>query len=360
MSQISLTPAELQKLISDAVSAAITAHAANAPAPVAAVAAKKNYAAAPSKFNGDQTKFAIWMKSIRLYTEAIIDDDDKIAATMSYMTEGTAASWASAHEEEAQGWTWTEFKEALTKNFQDPDFEIELRNKILKLRVTDWDIRGYFTQLEELASQGGINLLTETTTTVATPPVTTIVRECDAFILDHIRKALPHTLIAAVTGYLGARKDQTLTTISLLTVTRATVKAQFLAQRVTYEDIRDAAISLAPSHKPTQSTSQGNSRFQRKGTSSSTPAKESGSDSSPKPSGSDVRTCYNCGKPGHIGRNCPEPDKRKVKKELDRKAAIRVLAMSTPEEMRKLFMEVTEAKAPAESKETSKDFPKDQ
>lgn len=97
MSNVVLTQAELSRLISDAVAAAINAHTAAQPA-AAPSAPKEVRLRNPDVFNGDRTKSKRFMADIDNYQSlnpSIYDTDEKkIAYALSYMRGGTAGPWA--------------------------------------------------------------------------------------------------------------------------------------------------------------------------------------------------------------------------------------------------------------------------
>ena len=95
--------------------------------------------AKPLIYNGSLTTYASWRRLISLYMTVnqtkFHDDNTKIACALSYMTEGTASTWAQAFFEEknatgtfAPG-TWADFTTRLDSTFKD----INLQKKAAKL-----------------------------------------------------------------------------------------------------------------------------------------------------------------------------------------------------------------------------------
>src|SRR5947209_7604853 len=114
------------------------------------------------------------------------------------MTSGSALTWVKGmittqHEFNS----WSDFTTALKKRFEDPDDLKKKRNELLHLKVVDWDIRGFFTRFEELATIIEITYQTKWAKEVDSEGV--YEDEClDDIFLDRIRAAMPKALDEAV------------------------------------------------------------------------------------------------------------------------------------------------------------------
>jgi len=151
---------------------------------------------------------------------------------------------------------------------------------------------------------------------------------------------------------------------------QATIEAVSAANFLGYEEFRDAAVGLSFTMKPRERKQEGTSQFQKKGTMPNRGEARTSEKKEPqlvKP-GMENTKCYNCGKYGHMGKECPLPDKRKKEKpkvkkeEEERKAAVCLLASQGPAELQALLEEVKEEKEAAlkVAAKGEKDFPKGQ
>jgi hypothetical protein len=289
-------------------------------------APKKNYAATPSKFDGDKTKFRAWRQALELYVVAIDDDEDKIAAALSYMNEGAASTWVSNHQAKLREGTWEEFLSALDVRFKDPQYLQKVRDDLWKLKVQDWDVPAYFTKFEELAGIAGIGLGTTTSFSSETGKVLILSRLDDVW-RDRIEKALPKELWASMAAKFRSEVDTLNVTLPLIGENEQTVTRKAIMDLgPTYEELRDTANELYMALKPIATNGTGSSgRFQKKDRRSS---KEKDDKEEAKPSGSKPE-CWNCGKTGHKAWNCPEPKKKKADKT---KVEVKVRAVSSKED----------------------------
>jgi hypothetical protein len=346
-------------------------------------APKKNYAATPSKFDGDKAKFRAWRQALELYVVAIDDDEDKIAAALSYMNEGTASTWVSNHQTRLREGTWEEFLTALDVRFKDPQYLQKVRDDLWKLKVQDWDVPAYFTKFEELAGIAGIGLGTTTSFNSETGKVLILSRLDDVW-RDRIEKALPRELWASMAGKFRSDVDTLNVTLPLIGENEQTVtKKAIMDLGPTYEELRDTANELYMALKPIATNGAGTSgRSQKKGKWSS---KEKDDKEEPKASGSSEKVCYNCSKTGHIARNCPEPRKKRAdktevkvkvravsseetkedskesKEDETKRLLIRALAAMSQEETKEVLGKVQAArKGKGKAKEEEEDFSEDQ
>ena len=327
----------------------------------ATVTSKKNYAAAPAKYDGDVTKFNSWMTAVGLYVEAIDDEGDKISAAMSYMTLGDALTWVQGflHSGERIE-SWYHFTRLLRERFEDPDHLQKKRDELMRLRVVDWDVRAYFTKFEELA------------TLVKIPFKTKFAKEPNSdeeypdqilseLIFDRIKAAMPKPLESAIETALEAEAGMVRRFAEDMLgddddddkeSKKKEVRKAFKASVLTYERFREHAIKLAPKTKPASpfnKEGKGRTSSDRKATQGSAAKKEEGGSSSKEFKG----TCFNCGERGHRATECPQPNKKAEKKKA---AVLRSLSGWSKDEIAALLKE--HAALPQDK--AKEDFPKDQ
>ena len=118
--------------------------------------------AKPLVYNGSLTTYASWRRSLALYmtvnTTKFPDDNTRIACALSYMTEGTASTWAQAFFEEksatgtfAPG-TWTNFTDRLNETFKDINIQKKATKALLEkeLSINKEGPEGFFAEYEIL------------------------------------------------------------------------------------------------------------------------------------------------------------------------------------------------------------------
>ena len=98
------------------------------------------------------------------------DDMAKIACTLSYMTKGTANTWAQAFFEEKAltgtlvPGTWTDFQSRLNSTFKDVNLQVKAVKSLLgdKFDIDKEGSKGFFANYEILVREA--NIVTGTTT----------------------------------------------------------------------------------------------------------------------------------------------------------------------------------------------------
>ena len=119
--------------------------------------------AKPLVYNGSLTTYSSWRRSLALYmtvnTTKFPDDASKIACALSYMTEGTASTWAQAFFEEKGGTstftpgTWTNFSDKLDATFKDINLQKKAAKSLLEgeLSIDKGGPERFFADYEILA-----------------------------------------------------------------------------------------------------------------------------------------------------------------------------------------------------------------
>ena len=123
----------------------------------------------PKNFNGDVTIGKQWATSVQTYLylnqEIYNTDEKKIIFTLSFMTEGTAASWA--HQKSASalatiggnyvGWgSWEQFKVDFDKSFDYGDHALRARQKLQNLKQTG-SVDEFISEFRTLWGLSGIS-----------------------------------------------------------------------------------------------------------------------------------------------------------------------------------------------------------
>ena len=124
--------------------------------------------AKPLIYNGSLTTYASWRRSISLYMTVnqtkFPDDNTKIACALSYMTEGTASTWAQAFFEEKNATgtfvpgTWADFTTRLDATFKDINLQKKATKALLEKEISI-DKEGperFFAEYEILARDAGL------------------------------------------------------------------------------------------------------------------------------------------------------------------------------------------------------------
>ena len=90
----------------------------------------------PSSFDGSHSKYHDWLCQVKLFHRGkhLTADDDKIISTLSYMTEGSAATWAQRyaddHLDSPSMGKWDEFAAELDSSFKDHTATKKARDKV--------------------------------------------------------------------------------------------------------------------------------------------------------------------------------------------------------------------------------------
>jgi Retrotransposon gag protein len=116
---------------------------------------------APSDFTRDRTKTKKFLQEIELYIRAnpstYSDDEKKCILALSFMTEGTAATWAQNHvDQNTNLGTWADLKAAIKKAFSPIDDAGMVRTELKELRQGQGDLEDYITQFKILKGRCGI------------------------------------------------------------------------------------------------------------------------------------------------------------------------------------------------------------
>ena len=132
------------------------------------MATNESIVAKPLAYDGSLSTYATWRRSLTLYmaTNAtkFPDDTAKIACALSYMTEGTANTWAQAFFEEksttgtfAPG-TFTAFVDQLNATFRDVNRQAKAAKNLLenKFDINKTGPEGFFADYEILAREADI------------------------------------------------------------------------------------------------------------------------------------------------------------------------------------------------------------
>jgi hypothetical protein len=138
-----------------------------APAPAAvalpSVTAPTLKLAKPTPFNGKKELFLTFIRQMEMQfalARPSPDDTAKIVATISYMTEGLAATWANSFCDQAIGdggsWgTWAQFRESLEDTFGDPNEPQTAQHRLETLKQNKKTTEEFFLEFDELAKKAG-------------------------------------------------------------------------------------------------------------------------------------------------------------------------------------------------------------
>lgn len=299
----------IQNDLANAASAAAVAVAQNItfPTPPSAPPASRPIKAAdPEKFSGDRADTEGFIRAVRLSIAvqpgSFPDERTKILYALSFMTGGSAQTWAHNETEAVINGTssistFDAFARRVEDAFGDPDFARTARTKLHDLKMTsNMSADEYTAQFEILAGRTGFNdAALEDAYARGLPPA----------ILDkiHAQPSLPADLKAWKESARQIDRNHR----RLLEVRRA--QTPHLPARSAQARIHSTPN---PSNVIIPPSAEG--------------ATPMDIDSSSRRT--ETRTCYNCNKRGHISTHCPEPRKERVRANISEASLAEMISES--------------------------------
>ena len=116
----------------------------------------------PDPFDGSHSKFQGWLRQIKIFHRGnhITSDTDRILSTLSFMTEGSAATWANKysddHLDQEDIGAWENFLQNLTAAFCDHTIDRKAREKLENFPQGHMTIDEFLNNFETFLSDANI------------------------------------------------------------------------------------------------------------------------------------------------------------------------------------------------------------
>jgi hypothetical protein len=123
------------------------------------------HAGAPVAFDGNIRKALHWLHSIKAYfavnAAVYSTDEKKVVTALTYMTEGTVASWSDTFYQVCEGrlakyGTWADFEKEFREMFTPADASIVALNKIQKLKQLQKSLMSYIAKFRSLVAVANV------------------------------------------------------------------------------------------------------------------------------------------------------------------------------------------------------------
>jgi len=123
------------------------------------------HAGAPVAFDGNIRKALCWLHSVKAYfavnAAVYSTDEKKVVTALTYMTEGTAASWSNTfyqvcEERTAKYGTWADFEKEFREMFIPTDASIVALYKIQRLNQLQKSLTSYIAKFCSLVAVANV------------------------------------------------------------------------------------------------------------------------------------------------------------------------------------------------------------